>query len=965
MNDGSDTDQTSVTANGSGNILIDALAGSITANADILSDTGHITITAANNIEFTANVDVTTSTPGTISIDAETGTLTMDGTANVEATDSSARLNAALDVIVGNVTATNVSIVSGEDIVNAVNSTKNVTATNLRLAAVGSIGASDRHVTTNIDNVSASAANGSIYLTEDDAAIVTNVTVTVTAFNSDASSTDIIDAAQSDLSTGDNGNIVLVATLGNITLNDGSDTDNTSVSANGTGNILIDALAGSITANADIVSGTGHISLLAGTSLTLTTGTDVSTAGSGSIDFNAENGSVTLATDSDQTAENGDIRISSGADLTLGGVITTSGSVSLIATGAITDADSDDSVDVIATGLRVASAGFGTSSNAIETTIDAFAASATTGGFYLDETSALIVGTVTVAIDRVNTDASVTSIVDNSLTGAVATLSDIEITAELDLTLELVQTTTDAVLTSTTGSILDGGDLPSDVIVAGTATLSAVPGLGRTGSGDLDLEVGILDAVNTGVGSAYINLIGNAEIAGLELQGAGSLFLSQRTGDLSVTGAIEITDGRAMLTTRGALTVNADVTATDYLRTVSSTLDVNGAALTSENGDVEIRTSSDADFDATSAVNALNGLITVTAGGALTVSDFEAAEQIDLRVRGDILQSGGELKADALKIYSQDGQIGASAAAPIFTNVDRLDIHSAGEVFISETDGVEFGRSAIASGGENAGETVTINVGTGTISSVNDSVIFGGDGTLVITSTGDVTLGTSLSATNSDIVIATRTLTDGTPTEDILLEARNGRVSIIATAGVGAAGVADIDIASAEITSTSETGDVALELRASTTVVGAGITIGSGSGRLVVNQISGSLTLNGRASHYGAGFIDLDVLLGSLSMTSNGRISTVSGSMDVWVKNNFTLSQVSSTSGKITLRSQNGSIRTLSGFGSANIVSSQAASVFVDKIAEFTVNSNLVKVNGFNVYRSGGESLITIVLNFS
>ena len=690
----------------------------------------------------------------------------------------------------------------------------------------------------------------------------------------------------------------------------------------------------------------------------------MTTAGSGSIDLNTVNGSVTLATDSDQTAETGDIRISSGADITLGGVITTSGSVSLIAAGVITDGDNDDSVDVVATGLRVASAGFGTSSNAIETTIDAFAASATTGGIYLDDTSALVVGTVTVAIDRVNTDASVTSIVDSSLIGAVATVSDIEISSELDLTLELVQTTTDAVLTSNTGSILDGGDLTTDVIVGGTATLSAVTGLGRTGSGDLDLEVGILNAVNTGVGSAYLNLIGNTEIAGLELQGAGSLFLAQRTGDLTVTGVIEITDGRALLTTRGALTVNADVAATDYLRTVSSTLDVNGATLSSENGDVEIRTSSDADFDATSAVNALNGLITVTAGGSLTVSDFEAAEQIDLRVRGDILQSGGELTAEALKIYSLNGEIGASAAAPIFTNVDRLDIRSAGEVFISETDDVEFGRSAIVSGAENVGETVTINVGTGTISSVNDSVIFGGDGTLVITSTGDVTLETALSATNGDITIATRTLADGTPIEDILLEARNGRVSITATAGVGAAGVADIDIASDEITTTSETGDVVLELRDTTTVVGAGITIGSGSGRLVVNQISGSLILNGRVSHYGAGFIDLDVLLGSLTMTSNGRISTISGDMNVWVKNSITLSQVSSTSGKITLRSQNSSIRKLSGFGSANIVSSQAASVFVDSIADFTVASSSVRVNGILVHRSTGQSLITIALSF-
>ena len=145
----------------------------------------------------------------------------MAGDATVTATGSAVRLSAAGDLTVGNLTASDVSLITSGAIINAADSTKNVTATHLRIESAGSIGAADRHLTTNIDTVSALSGTGSIWITEDDGATIDSVSVAVTEFNADGTTTAVTDGAQSDLTTGANGNIILTATLGDITLNDG------------------------------------------------------------------------------------------------------------------------------------------------------------------------------------------------------------------------------------------------------------------------------------------------------------------------------------------------------------------------------------------------------------------------------------------------------------------------------------------------------------------------------------------------------------------------------------------------------------------------------------------------------------------------------------------------------------------------------------------------------------------------
>ena len=99
INEGLDND-TGVSANGAGNVLLDAngTGSDITVNADIASTGGHLTLQAAGSIGL--NAYLTTATEGTISVDAEGGDLVMAGAITVSAGDS-VSLHAAENVALG------------------------------------------------------------------------------------------------------------------------------------------------------------------------------------------------------------------------------------------------------------------------------------------------------------------------------------------------------------------------------------------------------------------------------------------------------------------------------------------------------------------------------------------------------------------------------------------------------------------------------------------------------------------------------------------------------------------------------------------------------------------------------------------------------------------------------------------------------------------------------------------------
>ncbi|POR01131.1 hypothetical protein AU468_08770 [Alkalispirochaeta sphaeroplastigenens] len=473
--DGREADGTAISADGSGNVLLQAVAGTVTGNADILLGTGHLTMKGGTNIVLNADVDVTTGTPGTVSLDAENGVLTMAGSARVTATGSSARLAAQGNVTLANVSAANVSIISRAGAVeNAPDSTKNVTGTNLRLEADGSIGAPDRHLTTAVARVTAKSTSGSIFITEDDGAEVSSVRTEVREFNADASTTEVVDAAQSDLVTDadSDGDIVLVATAGDITLTDGDGTvdqtdgdgreaDGTVVRADGSGNVLIQAVAGTVTGNADILSGTGHLTMKGGTNIVLNADVDVTTATPGTVSLDAEDGVLTMAGSARVTATGSSARLAAQGNVTLANV--SAADVSIVSRdGGVTNAP-DSTKNVTGTNLRLeVEDSIGTSDRHLTTAIDRMTARSATGSIFITEDDGLRIDEVPVTGTEVQPDAGTSDIVDVSQSAVASQGGDGEVRLQL-LSGDLVQDSENGNISTTgTGGInvtVDAGSI--------------------------------------------------------------------------------------------------------------------------------------------------------------------------------------------------------------------------------------------------------------------------------------------------------------------------------------------------------------------------------------------------------------------------------------------------------------------------------------------------------------------------
>ncbi len=260
---------------------------------------------------------------------AGTGSLTQPDNSRFVTTTGDIRLVAQVDILLGgltttgnaSLTATTGSILDSGDAFGG----EDVIANGLHLFAGTGIGLPTDHLETLVTTLTARATSGGIYLTETDALIVDDVAVTIQRVNADATVT-AVTAAQSDVATtAGNGSIVLQTLNGSITLNDGTvAADNTAVGAHGTGDILLEAIAAgtNITINADVNSGSGHITVLAPANVTLTATADVRTGGTGTIDVIAGTGAFTQDDDSRLISGTGDIRVHAHTSIYLGGLTT-------------------------------------------------------------------------------------------------------------------------------------------------------------------------------------------------------------------------------------------------------------------------------------------------------------------------------------------------------------------------------------------------------------------------------------------------------------------------------------------------------------------------------------------------------------------------------------------------------------------------------------------------------------------
>ena len=320
-----------------GDVLISSTQG-IIQTATINSSQGDVGLIAGLTISQSNSGDITT-TSGDVFVEAGTDWTMFNGTVITAGGGDFDGKALAGDIALGRINSERTALTAGSDISDANSTTLNVVGTSLSLRAGGLIGNHDNANQTPLSNTNAidtqittlaALAGTGIYLEEANSLTidsVTSINVSVdgpvrTNFKSNTTDVSLSrsTAVLEDLTTTNNGPIKIVTLDGDITVNGGT-TVALGISANGTGDVLLEARsAGSdLRVNSDVISGTGHISLVAADSISIVR--DIITGGAGSVLINADKGSITL-TDADANitgirTSSGDILLQAAQNVTL------------------------------------------------------------------------------------------------------------------------------------------------------------------------------------------------------------------------------------------------------------------------------------------------------------------------------------------------------------------------------------------------------------------------------------------------------------------------------------------------------------------------------------------------------------------------------------------------------------------------------------------------------------------------
>jgi len=403
-------------------------------------------------------------------------------------------------------------------------------------------------------------------------------------------------------------------------------------------------------ASVDIVAGTANLNAADGIGSGDALETQIGTLNTN----NTTTGNVEIDNYGDMTAasvvnDGGDVEISVHSDLRVDYIAAVGNSVTLSADGAIVNANTDVSVDIIADALDLeALEGIG-SDTALDTQVDTLNAS------NADANDIRINNTGDLTVEDVTNEGG-----------------DVSIATDADLILEYVEADGNTVTLSAVGAIIDD-DADVDIL-ADTASLNAGNGIG---SGDLlETEIDSLSALNTTANSIEIDNDGDLTLTNVVNQ-AGTVDINVHS-DLTVEH-VEATGSTVILTASGAIIdggdADADITATtadlsaadgigsgDALETAISTLN----ATNSTTGNVEI----------------------ANTGGDLAVKNVTTASAVVLSTDGTITD-GGDDKIDIVADTADLSAVDIASGNALETQLNSLTAHaSSGNVYINEADGI-------------------------------------------------------------------------------------------------------------------------------------------------------------------------------------------------------------------------------------------------------------------------------------
>ena len=450
------------------------------------------------------------------------------------------------------------------------------------------VGTSSNHFETDVASLSASVKTDGLFITEaDDLSITKLSAISVNRIGTDASveSTET-DAAQEDLTS--TGALVLSLTSGTLTVEGGD--DNAGISSAGETLLKAADTGNDITLNASIATSSGNLSLDAADDIELNSNGDISlSTDSKTIDMKA-GGDITAADGNTVSTTNGDVWMEATTNITVESISVGTGGVYLKAGTDIIDGDGDN--DVTAADLILeAGSGIGSTTDLLDITVTNLTATADADGIFIAESDGVVIGSMSVTANRVDTTASTattdTSKTQEDLTTAndgaiILTATDITLGGGADSTglsaagagNVLLQASTDGI---TINADIDGGS-GHITILATTATdgvLTQDADITTTSTGTIDIEA---DSITFNDGKTTSTGSGNIRYKATNAMTIGDISTS---GDVSLIAA-SITDSGTTDTDVTADELRINVTGTGGVGTSSNHFETAVATLSAD-----------------------------------------------------------------------------------------------------------------------------------------------------------------------------------------------------------------------------------------------------------------------------------------------------------------------------------------------------------------------------------------------
>ncbi len=862
---------------GTGNVLVQAQAGNVLANANVASGSGAIGVLGSAGV--VVNNGVRVSSAGTLDVESSAGSVTMIA-GSVLSSSSDIRVKALANIGLAQVltqldvalTATNGSIVDDNGNTDAATGVQDVQSNGLRLFAGNRIGSTTDALQVQVNTVSENTGAGGAYVIGDQSIIVGTVSASVSQVGLDGGLTAASDAAQAGLVSRSNGDLALQASAGDVTLTSASPAV-AAVNANGSGDILVQSVAGAVDADANVVSaggsGSGNITVLGATGVDIGANGVVVTVGSGAgtIDVESSAGAVAMSAHSVLASGSVDVRVVAATDIAVG-MIESGDNVALTAGGSIADANGNSNgssgvvLNVQASGLRLsAGLGVGTSTDALQTQIATLSASVGSNGVFLVNDQAFAVGAVIVLSNDVQIDGTVIPETDGGLTGVTAASGG------------------DIVLQATSGDIV-----VNDAIAAagdGNVLLDSV-------SGTLTVSANVADN-SGGIGS--MSLVGGAGVV--------------------VSAGVAITDS------------NSSQTSIDIETSSGSIMMGMGSTVTGPS----VRMIAAQDIDVAQVVSSINVALTATAGtisNAGGIANTVTAQSLYLSAGTSAGTAGTALQTQIDGLSAAVGNGGlhlvndqrlVTESVPVTINQVGLDgntafvitatasdaIASSGAVTLEATSGdIELGSggAGVAAINANGAGSVLVEADTGTIEVLANVL----DGSV------NTPGGISLLAAQS-IIIDAVSIVDGAGAMD--LEAFNGSIGMAPNgslqASVGTVRVvADVNV---ELGLVQATGNTQVQAVTGSLEVQSNVTVGAGtqSGTLTLHSAQDLDFLPGVVVSDGAGAVAITSDLGSVSMATSSLLQSASGTVNVVAERTVAMGTVMAT-GNTLLQAQGGTL---------------------------------------------------------